>query len=83
MARDKDVQATLQDINRKIAAIEAEIDCKGRYIETLEMDINNPPTKADVEERLERAMQELYINESVHESTESKYIKLKFSSFGS
>jgi hypothetical protein len=81
MVRDKDVQAILQHINRKIAAIEAEIDCKGHYIETLEMDINNPPTKAVVEERLERVMQELYINESVHESTESKYIKLKFSSF--
>ncbi|KAK2361915.1 hypothetical protein QL285_087020 [Trifolium repens] len=59
MAADKDVEAILKDFDRMIFVLDVEIVCKGRVIAMLQSDHNNPPNKAEVERRLDIAMQEL------------------------
>ncbi|KAK2406047.1 hypothetical protein QL285_041831 [Trifolium repens] len=59
MAANGDLAGILRDFDYRIQVVDAKIDCKSRVIEMLQNDLNNPPSKADTESRLNQAMEEM------------------------
>jgi hypothetical protein len=54
-----EIQNLLLAIDREIASIDSEMICKGRIIDMLRNDAQNPPNRAQIEQRLNNAMSEL------------------------
>ncbi|PNX81320.1 hypothetical protein L195_g037338 [Trifolium pratense] len=56
---DNAMLKTLEEFNLKIQGIDSLIDCKGRMINQLRLDVVNPPNREEIEARMTTAIEEL------------------------
>ncbi|MCI46942.1 hypothetical protein A2U01_0068183, partial [Trifolium medium] len=57
--RDNEAISAMKDLTIRISDLDAQISCKARLVEMLEGDVNDPPTREEVQRKLNEGKREL------------------------